>query len=123
MQGQSPYVLNLGIMYDLEKAGFSSTLLFNQVGERIYLVGDLTAGAGSPDIYEAPRPLLDFQISKKILKTKGEVRLNVADVLNATQYFYQNDLMGKKTLQKGSDAYRFTRTPGTTVSLTFNYSL
>ncbi len=123
MQGQSPYVLNLGLMYDLEKAGLSSTLLFNQVGERIYLVGDLTAGAGSPDIYEAPRALLDFQVSKKIIKSKGEVRLSIADLLNATQYFYQNDAGEKKTLQKGADAYRFTRTMGTTFTVTFNYSL
>lgn len=122
MQGQSPYVLNLGLLYDLEKAGFSSTLLYNQVGERIYLVGDLTSGAGSPDIYEAPRPLLDFQMSKKLLKNKAELRLSIADILNSTQYFYQN-AGGKKTLQKGSDAYRFTRLQGTTFSVTFNYSL
>ena len=123
MQGQSPYVINLGLLYDLEKAGFSSTILFNQVGERIYLVGDLTAGAGSPDIYEAPRALLDFQMSKKVIKNKAEIRLSISDILNSTQYFYQNSAGGKKTLQKGEDAYRFTRTSGTTFSLTFNYSL
>ncbi len=122
LQGQSPYVLNLGLLYDLEKAGFSSTLLFNQVGERIYLVGDLTSGAGSPDIYEAPRALLDFQMSKKFLKNKAELRLNISDLLNTTQYFYQNN-GGKKTLQKKVDAYRFTRTVGTGFNITFNYSL
>jgi TonB-dependent receptor len=123
LQGQSPYVLNLGLLYDLEKAGFSSTLLFNQVGERIYLVGDLTSGAGSPDIYEAPRALLDFQMSKKLLQNKAEVRLNISDLLNSTQYFYQNNEESKKTLQRDVDVYRFTRTIGTTFSLTFNYSL
>jgi TonB-dependent receptor len=122
LQGQSPYVLNLGLLYDLEKAGLSSTLLFNQVGERIYLVGDLSAGAGSPDIYEAPRALLDFQVSKKLIKNKAELRLNISDLLNSTQYFYQNP-DSKKTFQKNKDAYRFTRTVGTTFSLTFNYSL
>ncbi len=122
LQGQSPYVLNFGLLYDLEKAGFSSTLLFNQVGERIYLVGDLTAGAGAPDIYEAPRALLDFQMSKKLIKNKAELRLSISDLLNSTQYFYQN-AGGKKTLQKEVDAYRFTRTSGTTFSITFNYSL
>ena len=57
-------------MYDVEKAGLNITLLYNQIGQRIYLVGDLSAGAGSPDIWEAPRPLLDFQVAKKILKRK-----------------------------------------------------
>ena len=122
MQGQSPYVINVGMMYDLEKSGLNATLLFNRIGERIYLVGDLTSGAGSPDIYEAPRNLLDFQLSKKLLNKKAEIRMNVSDILNATQYFYQNN-DGQKKLDKGTDAYRFTRTNGTTFSFTFNYSL
>jgi TonB-dependent receptor len=123
LQGQSPYVVNFGLLYDLEKAGFSATLLYNQIGERIYLVGDLTSGAGSPDIYEAPRALLDFQMSKKLLANKAEVRLSISDLLNSTQYFYQNNINSKTTLQKGTDAYRFTRNAGTTFSITFNYSL
>ena len=122
MQGQSPYVINVGMMYDLEKSGLNATLLFNQIGERIYLVGDLTSGAGSPDIYEAPRALLDFQLSKKLLNKKAEIRMNISDILNSTQYFYQN-ANGEKKLDKGKDAYRFTRTNGTTFSFTFNYSL
>jgi outer membrane receptor protein involved in Fe transport len=123
LQGQSPYVLNLGLLYDLEETGFSATVLYNRVGERIYLVGDLTSGAGSPDIYEASRSLLDFQMSKKLIKNKAELRLNISDLLNTTQYFYQNNNNEKRTLQKGIDAYRFTRKNGATFSITFNYSL
>lgn len=122
MQGQSPYVMNIGLLYDMEKTGLNATLLFNRIGERIYLVGDLTSGAGSPDIYEAPRSLLDFQLSKKLLNKKAEIRMSVSDILNSTQYFYQNNDTNKK-LDKGTDAYRFTRTNGTTFSFTFNYSL
>lgn len=122
LQGQSPYLVNVGLLYDLEKAGFNATLLFNQIGERIYLAGDISAGAGSPDIYEAPRPLLDLQLAKKMMKNKAEIRLNIADILNQTQYFYQN-ASGKTSFQKGEDAYRFTRKPGTNYSITFNYSL
>jgi TonB-dependent receptor len=123
MQGQSPYLLNLGLMYDLEKHGLSATLLFNQIGERIYLVGDISAGAGSPDIYEAPRAVMDFQIAKKILKNKSEIRLNISDLLNRTQYFYQNPAGSKTSFQKDTDALRFTRRFGSTFNLTFNYSL
>lgn len=122
LQGQSPFVINMGLLYDVEKLGLNATILYNQIGNRIYLVGDISAGAGSPDIYEASRPLLDFQVAKKVLKSKGEVRLNVSDILNRTQYFYQN-VNDNKSLQKGTDAYRFTRKPGTTLNLTFNYSL
>jgi Outer membrane protein beta-barrel family len=117
-------VLNMGLLYDLEEVGFNATILFNRIGERIYLVGDKSAGAATPDIYEAPRSLLDFQISQKILQKKGEIKLNVSDVLNRTQYFYQNsDPENNTHFQKNKDAYRFTRKFGTTFSLTFNYSL
>ncbi len=110
----------MGLLYDLEKYGFNATLLFNQFGHRIYLVQDV--GSASPDIYEAPRPVLDLQLAKKVMKNKGEIRLNVADIINRTQYFYQNT-NDKKSFQKGTDVYRFTRRYGTTFSITFNYSL
>lgn len=120
LQGQSPYILNVGLLYDLEKYGLNATLLFNQIGERIYFVRD--AVNSDPDIYEAPRPVLDFQIAKKLLKNKAEIRLNIADIINQTQYFYQN-VGNKISFQKGTDVYRFTRKNGTTFSFTFNYSL
>jgi outer membrane receptor protein involved in Fe transport len=121
LQGQSPYLVNLGLMYDLPKHGFTATVLFNQVGERIYLVGSIQAGAGSPDIYEAPRPVLDLQLSKKLLKDRGEFRLNISDIINQTQYFYQNG-DDNTSYSKTQDANRFTRKFGTTFNLTFNYS-
>ena len=36
MQGQSPYVLNASLQYDLEKLGINTTLLYNQIGDRIF---------------------------------------------------------------------------------------
>jgi TonB-dependent receptor len=124
LQGQSPYLMNFGLLYDLEPSGFNATLLFNQIGERIYLVGDIpgSGGGGTPSIWEAPRPVLDFQISKKFLQKKAEIRLNAANLINNTQYFYQNSDDNTR-FQKDKDAYRFTRKFGTTYSITFNYSL
>jgi len=125
MQGQSPYTLNLGLMYDIEKHGLTATLLFNQIGHRIYIVGNSTiAGAISPDIYEAPRPVLDFQLAKKILNNKAEIKLNISDIINRTQYFYENAELNKNLdFDKSKDGYRFTRKFGTTYGITFNYSL
>lgn len=122
LQGQSPYTLNFGLMYDLQKHGLSATLLYNQIGQRIYLVGDISSGAGAPDIYEAPRPLLDFQLAKKIIKNKGEIRLNISDILNRTQYFYQNT-DDKTSFQKDKDPIRFSRKWGTTFGITFGYAI
>ena len=122
LQGQSNYVINLGMLYDVPKLGLNATLLFNLIGERIFLVGDKAAGASSPDVYEAPRPLLDFQIAKKILKGKSEIKLNISDIINRTQYFYQN-ANSSNAFQKNTDAYRFTRQFGTTFNLSINYNL
>ena len=120
MQGQSPYVLNFGLLYDLEKAGFNATLLYNQIGHRLAYVGNINDGF--PDIYEAGRPLLDLQLSKKIIENKAEIRLNVSDMLNQVRYFYQS-ADDKNSFQKNEDAYRFTRKFGTTFGISFNYSL
>jgi TonB-dependent receptor len=124
LQGQSPYVVNVGLMYDLQKYGLTSTVLYNQIGQRIAFVGNFSNSYLVPDIYEAPRPVLDFQVTKKLLNQKAELRLNVSDILNKTLYFYQNAKSGENTgFDKASDAYRFTRRFGTTYTLTFNYSL
>jgi outer membrane receptor for ferrienterochelin and colicin len=123
LQGQSPYVINAGLLYDLEAIGFNATLLFNQIGERIFLVGSIQGGAGQPNIYEAPRPLLDLQLAKNVLKSKGEVKLNISDIINQRQHFYQNAEGDKTSFQKNTDANRFTRKFGTSVNATFSYSL
>lgn len=122
LQGQSNYVVNLGMLYDVPKLGLNATLLFNLIGERIFLVGDKAAGSSSPDVYEAPRPLLDFQLAKKILKGKSEIKMNISDILNRTQYFYQN-ANSSDAFQKNTDAYRFTRKFGTTFNFSINYTL
>ena len=117
MQGQSPYLINASLQYDVEKYGLSTTLLFNQIGRRIAFVG----GTDQPPIWENPRPVMDFQVGKKILKSKGELRLNVADIFNKQAIFY-NDLDGNKRYNEGTDAFAIKRSFGTNVSLTFGYS-
>lgn len=117
MQGQSPYMINAGLQYDLEKAGITSTVLFNQIGRRIAYVGN----DQYPAIWEAPRALLDFQFAKKIIKNKGELKLNVSDILNHTAKFY-HDLNDDGKYGKGNDALAIERKYGTTFSVTFGYN-
>ncbi len=117
MQGQSPYLFNAGIQYDLEKYGINTTLLFNQIGRRIVFVG----GSDQPPIWENPRPVLDFQVAKKVLKNKGEVKLNIADIINKRAVFY-NDLNDNKKYDKNTDAFAIRRNYGTNVSISFGYN-
>lgn len=64
LQGQSPYVLNAQLQYDLPHHGLSSTLLYNIVGPRITEVGT----NGIPDTYEQAFGQLDWVLNQKISK-------------------------------------------------------
>jgi CarboxypepD_reg-like domain/TonB-dependent Receptor Plug Domain len=119
MQGQSPYVINASLMYDHEKSGLTATLLFNQIGRRIYLVGNVLQQV--PDVWEASRPLLDLQIAKKIIRSKGEIRLNLQDLLNRKLVFYQN-ANEDEGYDKNVDPIRFSRKFGTNVGISFKYN-
>jgi len=122
LQGQSPYLINAGLLYDVVEKGLNMTALINQVGKRIYLVGDIQAGSGSPDVYENPRALLDFQVSKKFSNNKAEVKLTISDILNQRQIFYQNNT-SNTDYNSSTDGTRFSRKFGTTYGITLNYSL
>ncbi|MEY4049215.1 MAG: hypothetical protein RL262_49 [Bacteroidota bacterium] len=122
LQGQSPYLINAGLLYDIVEKGFNMTALVNQVGKRIYLVGDIQAGAGSPDVYENPRALIDFQVSKKFSNNKAEIKLTISDLLNQRQIFYQNNT-SNTNYDKATDGLRLARKFGTTYGITLNYSL
>lgn len=117
MQGQSPYLVNAALQYDVEEKGISSTLLFNVVGRRILYVGNEQL----PPVWEAPRPLLDLQLAKKILNSKGEIKLNITDLLNQKALFY-HDLDNNKKYNSGADALALSRKYGTGVSLSFAYN-
>jgi len=83
MQGQSPYIVNAGIYYNNSNYGFDMSLLYNVIGKRIIAVGRTSPNQWEdiPDVYEMPRNLLDFSISKKIGK-QFDIKFGVKDILN-----------------------------------------
>ena len=117
MQGQSPYIVNVGLQYDLEQQGINTTILFNQIGRRIVYVG----GQDAPAIWERPRPLLDFQIAKKLLEKRAEIKLNISDILNKENFLYY-DVDENEQFKKTRDAIFISRKMGTTFSLSFTYN-
>ena len=119
LQGQSPYLINIGLQYDLEKAGFNSTLLFNQIGRRILFVGN----AEIPNVWEAPRPLLDLQIAKKILNKKGEIKINISDLFNKQANFYHDLDKNNKYAANSKDVLSISRNYGTNFTIAFSYSI
>lgn len=118
LQGQSPYLMNMGLQYDNSKKGISSSLLYNRIGQRLSLVGlnDL----GFPDVYERPRDQVDFQLTKKIFAGKGELRLTWSDILNPYYYFYEN-VNEQTSFQDGTDRLFNAFKPGSTITFGFTY--
>lgn len=86
LQGQSPYLINVGASFTHPESGISTTLLYNRIGKRLSEVGNYSF----PDIYENARDIVDFQIGKKFFN-KLEVRINITDLLHQPFIFYQNN--------------------------------
>jgi outer membrane receptor protein involved in Fe transport len=91
LMGQSPYVINAGVYYNDDERGLQISVLYNVAGRRLFAVGGYTdSGVLSYDnIYEMPRNVLDFSVSKTI-REKFQVKLSVADILNQ-QYVLLQD--------------------------------
>jgi outer membrane receptor protein involved in Fe transport len=76
MQGQSPYIVNLGLYYQDNDRGLMVSLLYNVIGKRIVVVG-----LDIPDVYEMPRNVIDLMITKNF----GEyvqIKAGIQDILN-----------------------------------------
>lgn len=116
LQGQSPYLLNLGLQYT--SPVFNASLLYNRVGERLSLVGNNEF----PNVFERPRNLVDLQLSTKVLDKKGELKLNVSDLLNNAFYHYEN-VNDATSYQDGTDRLFYAYRPGTTITVSFSYDL
>ncbi len=116
LQGQSPYLINAGLQYDNSAKGFGFSLLYNRIGQRLSLVGNQTF----PDIYENSRDLVDLQFSKKLMKSKAELKLTVSDLLNQQIMLYQN-IDSRSGYTKGTDIPFSSFTSGTTISVGFIY--
>lgn len=83
LQGQSPYVVNLGLTWS-PVGGASASVLFNRFGERIDAVG----GQATPDIFEAARSQLDVTVEWPVRggwKAKLSASRLAGNVVNFTQ--------------------------------------
>lgn len=86
MQGQSPYVVNYGVLYNWEKQNLSVSALYNIYGDRIYNVGNTSY----PDIYEKARHLVDLQVSKTFFKKRLETKISVSDLFRRDLIYYMD---------------------------------
>ncbi|MES2690447.1 MAG: hypothetical protein V4658_08595, partial [Bacteroidota bacterium] len=88
LQGQSNYLLNLGLNYTDPKTQIGINLLYNKIGRRIFTVQDVSGAL--PNVWENPRDVIDLSISKRFFK-KLDVKLTFSDLLAQDLVFYQDN--------------------------------
>jgi hypothetical protein len=105
MQGQSPFMVNLGLFYDNYKTGTSVNLLYNKIGDRISEVGL----QGTQSVFEKGRDVLDFTVTQKLFKY-FELKFAAKDILNQDLIYTQvvNDVEQVVRRYKNGSNYSLT---------------
>jgi outer membrane receptor protein involved in Fe transport len=110
MLGQAPYIINAFLGYNNSKNQISANLGFNLTGEKLYLI---TKGR-LPYVYEEPRAMLNFNISKTF-KEAFSLELAVDNILDAeykaTHHF------------DSEDRYLRNYSEGRTYSISLSYTI
>lgn len=125
LSGQSPYVVNASLGYTSTDGKFSANVLYNIIGQRLFLIGGDRLG----NVYESPRNLLDFQASYAVTK-HSEFRLNIKDLLNNPVRLYFDQDSDKKfgtvgfadgKINPDQDWILQQYKPGRSMSITYSY--
>ena len=113
MQGQSPYMVNVGLNYNNPKKGWQGGLFYNVQGEKLYIVGV----ADNPDVYEVPFHSLNFNLMKRFGEERQyQMGFGVSNILDDTR--------DRIFVSYESFSPYFSRwAPGRTFKLTFRYSI
>ncbi len=119
LQGQSPYLINSGLYYLTTDGNLSFNLLYNRIGQRLAFRGE----GNAIDIYERPRDVVDFQISKTVLNKHAELKLTLSDLLHqAYAYYYNYGSLDKTAFNSKEDKIIQQRFIGTGAVLSFKYN-
>lgn len=118
LQGLSPYLINAGLQYTSTK-GVSFNALYNRIGDRIAKVGN----PNIPNLYEKGRDVFDLQLSKRVLKDRGEFKLSVSDIFNQSVVSYFNYGPDNKVYNRQDDVVYYGYKGGTNFTLGFTYNI
>ena len=84
-QSQAPYIANVVLSYLNPEKGWESSLSFNVSGRRLYNI----SLAATPDVYEEPFPLLNFNLTKKFAN-HFQLTVSARNILNPLNRKTQN---------------------------------
>jgi outer membrane receptor protein involved in Fe transport len=82
MQGQSPWMVNVSMLFVEPSWGSSINVLYNKIGRRLESVGD----SRYEDVYQEPRDLLDVAVTQK-LPGSLEVKFTAKDIMADDEEF------------------------------------
>jgi outer membrane receptor protein involved in Fe transport len=103
MAGQSPFVINTGLSYNVEKIGLNVGVFYNVKGQTLSIVGT----GLSPDIYDEPFHSLNLSVSQKIKNTTIDFR--VQNILNdRVESFYHSYKAEKQIFNSVNPGVTFT---------------
>ncbi len=109
-QGQAPYIANVILSYINPEKGWESTLSFNVTGRKLYNI----ALFATPDVYEQEVPLLNFKLSKRILRNY-QLSLTARNILNPVN--------AKTQLFNGHEYISESFRTGTSLGLSLAYTI
>lgn len=127
MQGQSPYIVNLGLFFTSQSQKLTVGALYNRIGKRIIGVGRSVGTTGGddsaniPHSYEMPRNAVDLSARYK-LADHLEASLAIRDLLGEKVNFEQQTdaLHPDGSASKVNEVTKSYR-PGTNISLGLNF--
>ncbi len=111
LQGQSPYIVNLGLFYDNYDYGLSANVLYNLFGDKISEVGR----SGFYDVMEQGRNVIDLLVAKTFL-TNFEGKFSIRNILAEDQVFTQ-----KFVINGNQEVTKQVR--GITTGTSYNFTL
>jgi outer membrane receptor protein involved in Fe transport len=88
LQGQAPYVVNVGLNLATMTTQSSLSILYNRIGPRI---AEVSSGFEA-DIVEEPRDIIDLVLSQP-LRSRYELRFAARDILGSDQTFTQDGVV------------------------------
>lgn len=103
LQGQSPYIVNLGMYYQDQRLGMQGSLLYNVFGPRLYAIGKTIVGGES--VGEMPVQTLDVAISKLFFK-HYVLTLGAQNILDSRVVYKLDANRDNKFDAKGDREYR-----------------
>lgn len=116
LQGQSPFVINTGILFQEPSTNFTFDLFYNRFGRQIVIIG---VPGSYNNLYILPRHRVDFQIGKTF-KEKLMIKLAFQDLF--AQPFYKVQFQTNEKNGQLQDATLVSKTQvGRLVTLSLQY--